>query len=895
MKKTLLSFTLVVSAMMANAQVIPTEIMYNAPGPGGNDLEFIELFNSGPATVALGGYRLVDAGNFNFVFPAANLAPGSTILVATNKAVADVFYQNTFLDIPGSGNFLGNGGELIQLFDASNNVVFSVNYDDAAPWPLTPDGFGPSLELLSSGFDPANGASWTASSQPAGSNGGSAIFASPGVFNQALTPQVSFEDPFAVVNENAGTVTIPIKLNVAGQQPASVTVSLDNYATATQGTDFLFEDVTVVFDANTQTSASIEIPILDDDMESVDRLFTLTLENLVNADPGENLSFVVYILDDEEAAPVATEQLGLSYIGSYLVDAGGSAEIVAYSKERKRLYVMNSTGVKLEIVNFSDPHNPTQIAEIDLSPYGTAGTSVACSRQHVAVTVDGAEGQPGSVVIFSTTGVFRKKLTVGYLPDMVTFTPNGRLIVVSNEGEPSAGYSSDPEGSVSVINVSGNVANLNDNDVVHIDFNDWDDQIDELRDAGVRIFGLNATVSKDLEPEFITISSNSRKAWVTLQENNAVARINLQTFQVEAILPLGLKDHSIRPNSIDVSDRNDSVFMANWDHLKGMYLPDAIGYYKIGNTEYVVTANEGDQREYGVINEGISLSDAGYVLDPIQFPDAALLKKNHMLGRLNVSPYDGDTDGDGDFDEIHAFGSRSFSIWNAATGALVYDSGDDFEKITANDAVYGALFNASNTNNTFKNRSDNKGPEPEGLTIAAINDTYYAFITLERTGGVLVYDITDPQQPVFEAYRNSRSLTVADGDLGPEGIIYIDAESSPNDTALVVIANEISATLSIFSLDNVVEGEFRSASAADHREPETAARAAAKASLQLYPNPAHTGRVIFSEPVSYSLYDSRGRKMLTNMTGASLDVTGFAPGIYLLVTADGRETKLVVE
>jgi hypothetical protein len=303
----------------------------------------------------------------------------------------------------------------------------------------------------------------------------------------------------------------------------------------------------------------------------------------------------------------------------------------------------------------------------------------------------------------------------------------------------------------------------------------------------------------------------------------------------------------------------------------------------VNGVDYLVTANEGDQREYGVIDEDVTVGSAGYVLDPTAFPDAALLKQQHLLGRLAVSPYSGDTDNDGDFDEIHAFGSRSFSIWNAATGALVYDSGDDFERVTATDPIFASLFNASNSNNNFKNRSDNKGPEPEGVAVAEINNSYFAFVTLERTGGMMVYNITNPTAPALVDYVNSRHLgTDEGGDLGPEGIIYISAQQSPTDTALVVIANEVSATLSVYSLNNVVV-------------PFGMQEVTGNQSLKAYPNPTRQGKVVLNEVIDFAVYGVNGQLVVRGTQSQEVDLSGQPSGLYLLIATDGRSLKLMVE
>ncbi len=214
----------------------------------------------------------------------------------------------------------------------------------------------------------------------------------------------------------------------------------------------------------------------------------------------------------------------------------------------------------------------------------------------------------------------------------------------------------------------------------------------------------------------------------------------------------------------------------------------------VGFTEAYQTIRE------GLVEEEVRVSDLE--LDSTAYPDAGILRQSHALGRLTVSGVDGDADGDGDVDQIYVYGGRSFSIWRAATGELVFDSGDQLERLTAADPVFGELFNASNDNNSFKNRSDNKGPEPESVTTAVINGTVYGFVALERTGGIVVYDLSNPAGPVFVEYVNSRTPGDDEGgDLGPEGILHIQPANSPIDTGLIVVANEVSATISVYVVE----------------------------------------------------------------------------------------------
>jgi DNA-binding beta-propeller fold protein YncE len=495
-----------------------------------------------------------------------------------------------------------------------------------------------------------------------------------------------------------------------------------------------------------------------------------------------------------------------SILGDYATGLGeASAETIAYDDDL--LFVTNSTDNSLDIVDISDPAQPQRIKRISLARFGTGPNSVDVYRGIVAVAVDGnPRTSPGNVVFFDRTGRGMGQLKVGAVPDMLTFTPDGKKLLVANEGEPSSygqPNSVDPEGTISVITLRLIPGQLPSTwipgTVKTVDFRAFNvggSRHAEL-DPGIRIFGPNATVAQDLEPEYIAISPDSRTAYVTLQEANALAVVDIAANRVTALRPLGLKNHNLAGAGLDASDRDSAINIAPWP-VFGMFMPDAVSLFQAGGTTYLATANEGDARDYTGFAEEIRVGAAGYVLDPTAFPNAAALKANAQLGRLTVSRSTGNTDGDGDFDRIDVFGSRSFSIWNAATGALVFDSGDAFEQTVA--AALPANFNASNNNNTFDDRSDNKGPEPEGIAIGHIDGQTYAFVGLERIGGMMVYDITDPLAPEFVQYANNRSFAglPAGPDSGPEVIRFISAALSPNGQPLVLTANEISGTVGIY-------------------------------------------------------------------------------------------------
>jgi hypothetical protein len=503
--------------------------------------------------------------------------------------------------------------------------------------------------------------------------------------------------------------------------------------------------------------------------------------------------------------------LDLSLIGRYssgLFDES-AAEIVAYDPANARLFVINAAAVTVDVLNLADPTNPVLLDTIDASAEGGGANSVAVSGGVAAVAVEAAvKTDPGKVVFYDTLTLAKiSEVPVGALPDMLTFTPDGSAVLVANEGEPNEGYTIDPEGSVSVIDLSAGVANPT---VATATFTAFNAQIDDLRAAGVRIYGPGATVAQDLEPEYIAISPTGDIAWVALQEANAVAALDFSDLAAPAfaaVLPLGFKDHMVLGNELDPSDRDPDgdpqIRIRNWP-VYGMYQPDAIAAYEFNGRTYYVTANEGDDRDDFIPGEETArIKDL--VLDPTAFPDAAELQADSALGRLAVTTVDGDIDDDGDFDQLYSLGGRSFSIW-ADDGTQLYDSGAEFERITAQ--RYPLNFNANNDENDPEGRSDNKGPEPEGVVLGQISGRTFAFIGLERIGGIMVYDVTNPQNPKFVQYINSRDFSKDPatelplvGDLGPEGLAFLPAADSPNGSPLLVVGNEVSGTTAIYQID----------------------------------------------------------------------------------------------
>jgi hypothetical protein len=393
-------------------------------------------------------------------------------------------------------------------------------------------------------------------------------------------------------------------------------------------------------------------------------------------------------------------------------------------------------------------------------------------------------------------------IEVGVHPDMVTFSPDGTKVLTADEGEPSDDYSLDGEGSVTIIDLADGPANARATRVGFADFNAGGPRAAELPD-GVRIYGPGASVAQDLEPEYVAISPDGSTAYVSLQENDALAVVDIPSATVTAIAALGARDFGRVGQGLDPSNEDGAIAIAPWPAL-GMYMPDGMATYQVGDALYLVTANEGDSRDYedeAGFTEETDVSEVA--LDPEAFPDGESLQAEGNLGKLEISSVSGDTDGDGDHDALYAFGARSFSIWDTADLSVVFDSGDQMERTIAESNP--EHFNASNDTNEFEDRSDNSGPEPEGLVLGTIGERTYAFIGVERQSGVFVYDITDPAGASFVTYLENRDWSVEPasgmaGDLGPEGLAFVRAADSPTGKDLLLVANEVSGTLTIWQL-----------------------------------------------------------------------------------------------
>jgi hypothetical protein len=624
----------------------------------------------------------------------------------------------------------------------------------------------------------------------------------------AVEAIVQIETPDSVTEGDSGTKLL------------SFTVSRDNntsefsvdYAvtggTAVSGSDYtsLTPD-TLTFTAGGPSTQTIDVEVIGDTVIEGNETVTITLSNLDEIIGTTTFGTTVGsgTITNDDVVPVTFPPSG-SLVATLLgsLPLAGS-EIPAFDPLSKRAFA--SSGVGIQVIDLTNPGSPTLITTIAPAALGVVGLT---SNDVSSVTVrKGGGGNPsvlaaaiinapktanGHVVFLNAaTGALLGSAEVGSVPDHIAFSPDGTRLLVCNEGEldgTAAVISADTiQGTVSILDVT-NVASPV---VTTADFTSYDAPatITSLKASGVRIFA-GGKPSTDFEPEYLAISPDGTKAMVTLQEANAVATLDIATATFTAVVPLGEKDFSTGRH--DFSDRDAAggatgiVNPTTGSPVFGLYMPDAIASYQVGGQTYYITANEGDDRnDFLNPDETTTVSNAGYDLDNTVFPNESALKMNGGLGRLavsNASGLRGDTDNDGDIDRVLSFGGRSFSILNSA-GVKVFDSGDMIEMIVASQFL--AQFDDG--------RSDNKGPEPEGVTVAKIGTRTFAFVGLERSGLVLAFDVTNPLAPTF-ATGIRRS-----GDANPEGLVVVPATDSPNGKTLLLVSNEGSNTLSIFQIN----------------------------------------------------------------------------------------------
>lgn len=432
------------------------------------------------------------------------------------------------------------------------------------------------------------------------------------------------------------------------------------------------------------------------------------------------------------------------------------AEIPAFDAVTNTLWVAGVKGVDV-----LDATTGSFLQHIDTSAYGSIN-SVSISNGMAAFAIENtSRTNAGIVQLYSTSSrslaAGTNTFTVGALPDMVTFTPDGKKILVANEGTPDAygkrigtsvprvygSAANDPVGSVTIIDVANRTVAAT------------------ATLAGVPTSGthIRTNTGMDFEPEYIAVSADGSKAYVTLQEANAIGILDLQTNTFTNVVGLGAKDFSLPGNTIDpLNNGNVNFINAN---VKGLYMPDGIATYDVDGKTYLVTSNEGDFRE-----------------DDGDRSAASSLGATGDLANIRISNTDSSAG------DLYAAGARSFSIRDA-DGNLVYDSGDILDKEAFARGIYD------------DGRSRDKGVEPEGVDLFTLGGRTIAAVGLERTlkGAIALFDITDPTKVSFI------DMIVSDGDLAPEGLVAFEIGGK----SYLAFANEGSNTTSLFSISAVPE------------------------------------------------------------------------------------------
>lgn len=519
----------------------------------------------------------------------------------------------------------------------------------------------------------------------------------------------------------------------------------------------------------------------------------------------------------KNASRTGQDQLNITHKGRYTSGADfdkGGTEIVKYNPKNGYAYSVNGDKEALDIIDVKHPGKDGAInlvKRIYLQDNGIeAGdlTSVTVhpSGDYVAVSAPAVDKtKPGHVVFYGSNGDYINNVTVGSLPDMVTFSKDGKYLLVANEGEPSDDYTVNPPGSVSVIDVTGGPANVNANNVRTAMFT-------KEHQEGIRALGPNAEDAYlNIEPEYIAVDSQSKYAYVTLQEVSAIAKVDIAKGQIVQVKGLPYKDHSLAQNAMDVSDEDGKSELRRVPVL-GLLQPDGIDTYDYNGETYLLIANEGDSQDY----EGYSEEKRVKKLkDDIQldvryyqgYTQAELddmvengLFDDEQLGRLKVTTSHAFKDGNGKYNALVSYGGRSFSILRASDLEMIYDSGSDIEQRVLD--LLPERFNANyEAADDIKvdDRSDDKGPEAENVVVGKVGSHSYAFVGLERVGGIMIYDITNPNEPYFVKYLYDPD----NKDISPEGITFESAEESPNGKPMLITSFELSGTTSAWELEDL--------------------------------------------------------------------------------------------
>ncbi len=642
----------------------------------------------------------------------------------------------------------------------------------------------------------------------------------------AETPQTGYEVTFQAQHASvdvfyAKDYTKADETNVTNAVPRNsdtgeIDTSGDGQVNFRVTPDAGYEIVSVTADRNYKNLKGAE----DTGVDGIYRLTRITGPVTVaittketGAEQPEEPSYTPVITGDQrvqgfynDTAALKAELAGRCNSGAMSPD-GGSLEIVQYNAKNGFAYAVSGVKGKLIAVDLNASLSGDKAAALNGTEYDirslvrtdnfTYGdmTSVSPDGGTLAAAIQAEDYTAGGIVAVFTCGAdgsltLSSTVPVGVQPDMVTFTPDGRHILTADEGEPRLGYSDpnavDPKGSVTVIEAATLAAKT-------VDFTAFDsaDARQTLVAEGI-VLKKDTLPSVDLEPEYIACDNDT--AYITCQEANAIAVLDIARGEFTGVYSVGFEDYSKVP--IDLGNNDKTYAPHTYDDLKGIRMPDAVSLYRVNGTTYLITANEGDSRAWPVGLE-TDVNEAKGKKSP-----TGKIKTSNKVTWFDASQYDGLESG-----VDYLFGGRSFSVLRVTESGLeeVYDSGSDFEAITAKH--FPDNFNCSNDNIVLEDRSGKKGPEPEGTAVGTVNGRTYAFIALERVGGVMIYDVTDPAKATFVNYINSREFAAdIQGDVSPEGLCFVPAAASRTGKPLLLAACEVSGTLAVYELTGKSSG-----------------------------------------------------------------------------------------
>lgn len=506
-------------------------------------------------------------------------------------------------------------------------------------------------------------------------------------------------------------------------------------------------------------------------------------------------------------ASVVPATAQLTYVTTFSANNGntGAGEIISFDSSTKRVFATQSSGLSHGVnwFDFSNPAAPTAGGFVDFSNLYGNGASGIASLTSVAIdpmgrgfgvaavvpTLNADYSTLGRIGIFDTsTGAILNTLDIGYHPDSVSFTPDGSRILIANEGE----YVDIPSqvnrpGGISVVDLAGvtslnkgtTLAGLTQSSVTTRDFTGVDISSARYNSLPGATNGAVESAINNIEPEYIT--SIGGKAYASLQEANAIGVYDLNTNQWTNVFSMGTR----AMNNVDLTRRNGINLEATTPFV-GLPMPDTIASFQHGGKTYIVTANEGDARgaDDADVMRVSAARTAGLFAPGVEI--------DTKYNNLNISIIDG-LDENGKIVVPHVYGGRGFSVIDAETGQVVYDSlnstGTNFESIISqlDPGVWPAPIN-------LDDRSDDKGPEPEALTIGEIDGVMYLFVGMERSDNILMFSLADPTNPQFV------QLVRVGSSEAPESMAFLDKDLSGLDQDYLLVSYEDTNDIQVFSV-----------------------------------------------------------------------------------------------